>query len=536
MATTVTRPNYWTFTLASSTAAALFNYKYILDIYLDVNLDGTKTRQARLRLPQNAGGNAHFSVERIIKSYLKATHDHQNSSITAYDSLHIMPQTACEPFDGSFWDYPLSTNKNTLKYMEIKIGEEFSTTAGGEVIVYENMSFTYESSSVSSFIEPIINYADEWEDAKNITENTYAPSASSSKFLSLLPSITASPNATGGRIPIITSLTDYKTISWLNESSDYFNTTDGRLAYKYYDVVPNAALSNYKGVIYVDNQPDRGGTVPSATNKEQQAIIFAGAGGYNVSKLYYSSRGAYSMGSDTSIKYYTIGYSGGFGTSDLYNVTAIKAGDFVEISVVGTTDFTLIGSADNVVGTTFYATGAGTGTGRVLRFNADLDSKTYLFEIARDELCNSTRFKGYSLAWRNKFGTWDYWYFDGESSEQTKYKRKTKQERQAGEWNTAAFELNSWERGDVQSVKGSRSVMINTRYVDENLNDFFNGLLQSNEVQLIAPVDAGEDIVKEVSIPINIKDSGFKYKTSLKEKLVQYSFTFEYSHKLKEQI
>jgi len=536
MATTVTRPNYWTFTLASSTAAALFNYKYILDIYIDVNLDGTKTRQARLRLPQNAGGNAHFSVERIIKSYLKATHDHQNSSIKDYDSLHIMPQQSCEPADGAFFDRPMSTNKNTLKFLQIKIGEEYATTAGGEVVVFEDVTFTYESASVSSLIEPIINYADEWEDAKNILENNYAPSASSSKFLSLLPSTTTSPNATGGRIPIITSIGDYKTISWLNESSDYFDTTDGRLAYKYYDVVPNAALSNYKGVIYVDNQPDRGGTVPSATNKEQQAIIFAGAGGFNVGKVFYSSRGGYNAGVDTSIKYYTIGYSGGFGTSDLKDVTNIVAGDFVEISVVGTTDFTLIGSPDNVVGTTFYATGAGTGSGRVLRFNADLDSKTYLFEIARDELCNSTRFKSYSLAWRNKFGTWDYWFFDGESSEQTKYKRKTKQERQAGEWNTAAFELNSWERGDVQSVKGNRSVTINTRYVDEVLNDFFNGLLQSNEVQLISPVDSGDDVAKDVSIPINIKNSSFKYKTSLKEKLVQYSFTFEYAHKLKEQI
>ena len=50
------------------------------------------------------------------------------------------------------------------------------------------------------------------------------------------------------------------------------------------------------------------------------------------------------------------------------SVTKLSAGSFVvgveyAIEVPGTTDFTLIGSADNNVGTRFTATGAGTGTG-----------------------------------------------------------------------------------------------------------------------------------------------------------------------------
>jgi len=43
--------------------------------------------------------------------------------------------------------------------------------------------------------------------------------------------------------------------------------------------------------------------------------------------------------------------------------TAIVAGGTYSIESVGTTDFTLIGAANNDVGTTFVATGAGTGTG-----------------------------------------------------------------------------------------------------------------------------------------------------------------------------
>jgi len=69
-------------------------------------------------------------------------------------------------------------------------------------------------------------------------------------------------------------------------------------------------------------------------------------------------------------------YPGTFGNSLLvsmadsatftnYNVTAgaFVSGQTYKIATVGTTDFTLIGSANNTVGTSFTATGTGTGTG-----------------------------------------------------------------------------------------------------------------------------------------------------------------------------
>ena len=54
------------------------------------------------------------------------------------------------------------------------------------------------------------------------------------------------------------------------------------------------------------------------------------------------------------------------------NTITVTAGSFVvgetyTISSVGTTDFTLVGSADNNVGTSFVATGVGVGTGTVTR-------------------------------------------------------------------------------------------------------------------------------------------------------------------------
>lgn len=50
-------------------------------------------------------------------------------------------------------------------------------------------------------------------------------------------------------------------------------------------------------------------------------------------------------------------------TLDLITATALVADVRYEINSVGTTDFMLVGAPDNIVGTLFYTTGAGTGTG-----------------------------------------------------------------------------------------------------------------------------------------------------------------------------
>ena len=57
----------------------------------------------------------------------------------------------------------------------------------------------------------------------------------------------------------------------------------------------------------------------------------------------------------------------GFGTGiAALNVTSLVPGESYQIYQVGTTDFTLVGAPYNTVGTTFVATGPGTGTGNVM--------------------------------------------------------------------------------------------------------------------------------------------------------------------------
>jgi len=524
MATTVTRPNYWVLTLTSNTTP-VFNFKFVVDVYID------GVQQARLKQPKNANDSAHFSFERIVKNYIEVTHKHANTitGATDYDSIHLMPQNVPESVVGTFKDYIFSKNDGTLKEVTFKFSEEYASTSGGTISI--------TSSTASDLKVVLINYADAWVDAMNLDVETFDFRTSVTvlgRFLTELPDATTKPNDTNGLVPHLTSLSDYKTFAWLNEHNDYFNTDDGIIEYKFFSEAPKSDYLNHVGKIECSNESDFGSELPSTANTQDEFLIFAGVGGANVSNLKYESVGGYQM--DSSIKYYTVRYGGSSLVTTSVDATDIVAGDKVMIGTIGTTDWTLIGSSSNTVGLTFYATGTGTGTGTGYLRESNVIGKRYLFEISSDDNCNSTRFDEYTLAWKNKYGVWDYYLFDGEHSEKDSYKREVKQKRLAGSWNAAAFELNSYERGKVQTVTGTKQITINTRNITDDFNDFFKGLLMSNEVILLNPIDVGDDAVKSVPIPVNIKNTSLEYKTNLKDKLVQYSFTIEMAHDLKRRI
>jgi hypothetical protein len=76
------------------------------------------------------------------------------------------------------------------------------------------------------------------------------------------------------------------------------------------------------------------------------------------------------------------------------NANEIESGLLYEIVSTGggTTDFTLIGAADNNIGTIFTATGAGTGTGTAKDINDDIDY-SILIEDWKDIVATQTRVK-----------------------------------------------------------------------------------------------------------------------------------------------
>ena len=350
--------------------------------------------------------------------------------------------------------------------------------------------------------------------------------------------------------------------------------------------------TNYIGRIDVDNDATNGSITPSTASTDEESLVYLGVGGANVKNINYEDKGNFWLDEDSvnqsGVKYYTVTY-----TKDqrifkmLQTVDKLKKGDRVYINVLGDTewhsfvaetkpvseinsnDVCYIASlgdtnwqnfgapAGATVGTVFTSTsssvtGTGevviqkrtyyinssnvTGTGVVEIWYGVPISKTYLFELASDLNCNTTRFNEYTLAWKNKYGTWDYYMFDGEHSEVRNYKRKLDYERLAGGWNETNFTLDSYERGKVQKVEGTKETTVNTRFITDDYNDYFNGLLMSNEVLLLPKIKPDYSNVYDAAIPVNIKNTSLTYKTNLKNKLVQYSFTYEYAHDLKQRV
>lgn len=524
MATTATRSNYWIVT-TTSTTTPVFNFRYIVEVVIGGVVKAT------LKQPKNNAGAAHFNIERIVKNYTEVTNKHANTitGAVSYNSIHLMPRNIPNPSAGVVEDYAISKNAGTCRLVTLKFYEEFASSEGGTISrTPQNIDVTYA----------FINYANEWEDQMNFKFELYSPKSTTpyEKFLSKISYESTQPNDTSGMIAHLTGAGDYRTLSWLNERVTYFSTGAIGFEYKFYSETPNADLSNYTGQIYLPNTATYGGKqAGNSTGNEDEMLLFIAAGYENVAKMKYVDLGGYQM--QTTDKYYTI--SVGNETRSTFDATSraastAKIGDRVYIEAAGDTNWIAMGSTDNNVGTIFIVTAVGSGTGTFLRLISP-DSSQYikplLFEISQ-----CSKYPSQSIAWKNKFGTWDYHYFNNNSDESISMTRSIEYERNAGSWNAATFSIDSFERGKVQSVNGTKQITVNTGYLDEAYNDYFKGMMQSNDIQLIAPVDVGDDGVLQEPVPLILIDSQFQYKTTVKDKLIQYSFTFQYAHNLKRMI
>jgi hypothetical protein len=534
MATTVTKTNYWLLKLTSDTTP-VFKFKFVVDIFVN-NL-----KQVRLKIPKNQADSAHVSFEKVVRNYLTNTNKHANTITGAidYDSIHLIPQNTTDSGGGTIVDFPLSKQENTCKLVTFIFYEEYATTASGNVTVTA-------SSTAPPVTYAVLNYANEWEDAMildlNLFEFDGVEPATLGRYLTQLPYDDTNPNSTSGKVAHLTSYNDYKTLTSINGNSTYFDVDDTRIILQFFEEAPiyqtlagATIATNHVAMIQFPNEAAYGGTRPVNANTEDEMLLYLGIGGANVKNIKFTDFGGYQLTESSDIKYYSV-YQGTYTTADSIvstNATNIKIGEYIEVVTVGTTDYTTVGGT-NIVGNKFYATGTPTGNGTIKKLFRQPKSETYLFEITSDNNCNSTRFDEYSLAWKNKYGTWDYYMFDGEHTENASFKREIKQKRIAGTWNAADFSLEPYERGNVQKITGKKSVTINTRYITDNYNQYFEGLMMSDNVLLLSPVDKGDDNVKAEPIPVNITNNALRYKTNLKDKTVQYSFNIEFAHSLKQ--
>jgi hypothetical protein len=129
-----------------------------------------------------------------------------------------------------------------------------------------------------------------------------------------------------------------------------------------------------------------------------------------------------------------------------------------------------------------------------------------------------TKWGNVRVKWKNRFGQFDYFNFNGVNQQGFNTEKKVYQP-QLGSWNGTSLQYQQWETS-IQNyvVDSSQTLKVNTDFVSEAYNDIFKQLLVADEVYWIK-----ED---EVIVPITIATSNFIFKTGRVEKLIQYTFDF----------
>ena len=75
------------------------------------------------------------------------------------------------------------------------------------------------------------------------------------------------------------------------------------------------------------------------------------------------------------------------------------------------------------------------------------------------------------------------------------------------------------------NVVGKESVTLSSGFLNEEYNEVFKQMMLSEKVWITNLTDTEEQI-----LPINVKTSNITYKTSLNDRLVEYTFEFDNSY------
>ena len=121
----------------------------------------------------------------------------------------------------------------------------------------------------------------------------------------------------------------------------------------------------------------------------------------------------------------------------------------------------------------------------------------------------------------NKFGALQDMYFFKKSKENLTIKKESYKSNIA--LNYGGYNSTTHVNRDF-NVIGNESISLSSGYLSEEYNEVFKQLLLSEKVWVTNILESGEQV-----LPINVKTSSIAYKTSVNDKLVDYTIEFEKS-------
>lgn len=131
------------------------------------------------------------------------------------------------------------------------------------------------------------------------------------------------------------------------------------------------------------------------------------------------------------------------------------------------------------------------------------------------------------IQWKNRYGQFDFLNFNLVSRESFRTDIKTFQ-RQIGSWSSPTLSYNNYDSANQNYATDSKQfVSVNSDWLTEDYNEILKQLMVSDEIYWIYN-EAQNDIR-----PITIQTNSITFKTNVVDKLIQYSFDFEFGQSYK---
>jgi len=142
----------------------------------------------------------------------------------------------------------------------------------------------------------------------------------------------------------------------------------------------------------------------------------------------------------------------------------------------------------------------------------------------------SKKYEPVRIVFKNRYGAFDQ--FEFPLASRKSFTTNVKSYKQNA-LETPLYSTYDTFKGDaLYYTEGSETLTVNTDYIDESFNDFFKGMLVSDEIYLATskPEDTQfEDGLLATFLPLVLTNNTVQFKTGVNDKLIQYTFEFRFS-------
>ena len=155
---------------------------------------------------------------------------------------------------------------------------------------------------------------------------------------------------------------------------------------------------------------------------------------------------------------------------------------------------------------------------KIIISNTNTNVKTITVDV---EILEECKYEPKKVTFVNKFGALQDMYFFKKSVEKMNVKKESYKSNILNSSNS--YSTSNHVYRDF-NVIGKESITLSSGFLSEEYNEVFKQMMLSEKVWITNINDDGEQV-----LPINVKTSNITYKTSLNDKLVEYTFDFDNS-------